>query len=151
MSIFLKNNSQLPSGRFVLPVGGPLPYTGEAPGAIRLFNDSLRYNNVSSCPSSLPHLKVPKQGRFLHGRVLHWGTLLRTRRRSRLFRRAWRQSHKVGLQHVRSFWPGSMPVASNLCPPAAVLLSRVRYGADTAESSITETASKVRVEPFMLG
>eukprot|EP00731_Ephydatia_muelleri_P032170 Em0023g677a len=93
VSIFLKNNSQLPSGRFVLPVGGPLPYTGEAPGAIRYLNRGGSYTEESFIGAHCYELAEGAGSLDVHGdRVTKLGCNM--------------------------------------------------YGADTAESSITETASK---------
>ena len=41
MSIFLRDKVQGQNGRFVLPVGGPVPYGSQVPGSIKLVDQDI--------------------------------------------------------------------------------------------------------------
>ncbi|ESP03137.1 hypothetical protein LOTGIDRAFT_224648 [Lottia gigantea] len=75
VSIFLKDKVQNNNGRFILPIGGPLPYGTEVPGTIRLFTDDGRTKN-DQFPAGGSYILSKKEGSFdMKGdRVTKFGT-----------------------------------------------------------------------------
>ncbi|KAK2498408.1 hypothetical protein MC885_002955 [Smutsia gigantea] len=76
VSIFLKDRVQNSSGRFVLPVSGPVPWGTEVPGLIRMFNNKGEEVKNVEFKHGGNYVTAPKEGSFeLYGdRGLKLGT-----------------------------------------------------------------------------
>ncbi|XP_010839458.1 PREDICTED: protein OSCP1 isoform X1 [Bison bison bison] len=76
VSIFLKDKVQNSSGRFVLPVSGPVPWGTEVPGLIRTFNNKGKEVKRTEFKHGGSYVAAPKEGSLeLYGdRVLKLGT-----------------------------------------------------------------------------
>ncbi|MEQ2278134.1 Protein oscp1, partial [Xenotaenia resolanae] len=75
VSLFLKNQIQNPSGRFVLTTSGPVPYGADVPGLIRTFDLRGREVSRSEFPPGGTYSSLVREGSFdLNGdRVLRLG------------------------------------------------------------------------------
>ncbi|XP_047239038.1 protein OSCP1-like isoform X1 [Girardinichthys multiradiatus] len=75
VSLFLKNQIQNPSGRFVLTTSGSVPYGADVPGLIRTFDLRGREVNRSEFPPGGTYSGLVREGSFdLNGdRVLRLG------------------------------------------------------------------------------
>ncbi|XP_055442349.1 protein OSCP1 [Bubalus kerabau] len=76
VSIFLKDKVQNSSGRFVLPVSGPVPWGTEVPGLIRTFNSKGKEVKRTEFKHGGSYVAAPREGSLeLYGdRVLKLGT-----------------------------------------------------------------------------
>ncbi|XP_045195678.1 protein OSCP1-like isoform X1 [Mercenaria mercenaria] len=62
VSIFLKDKVQTSNGRFVLPVGGPVPWGTQVPGSIKCFDEKGRESKSQSFPSGGSYHQLSKPG-----------------------------------------------------------------------------------------
>ncbi|KAI5947067.1 protein OSCP1 isoform X4 [Manis javanica] len=84
VSIFLKDRVQNSSGRFVLPVSGPVPWGTEVPGLIRMFNNKGEEVKNVEFKHGGNYVTASKEGSFeLYGdRGLKLGTNMYSANRS---------------------------------------------------------------------
>ncbi|XP_036732494.1 protein OSCP1 isoform X3 [Manis pentadactyla] len=84
VSIFLKDRVQNSSGRFVLPVSGPVPWGTEVPGLIRVFNNKGKEVKNVEFKHGGNYVTASKEGSFeLYGdRGLKLGTNMYSANRS---------------------------------------------------------------------
>ncbi|CAH1799648.1 unnamed protein product [Owenia fusiformis] len=62
VSIFLKDKVQNSNGRFALATKGPVPWGGEVPGTIRLFNASGKETDTESFPPGGSYVSSKREG-----------------------------------------------------------------------------------------
>lgn len=64
VSVFLRDKVQGQNGRFMLTVGGPVPYGTDVPGTIKLYDSSGKQRSVNRFPVNEKYLECKRQGSY---------------------------------------------------------------------------------------